>query len=246
MFRAFYVALVVVLMFAFGATSALAAPRAPEADTFVDHQTANQGTNFDTQDLRLSGSNQGSVCTATRTGLIRWDLADVGASIGSAKLTLTTIFPTGSTSAGGYEITLFRVADDAWDEATVTYLSGIAVGPAIQSVNLPNPVTDGFPIVFDNAALASYLDEQAAGDGKASFAVRFTTCASTSTQRFADKEPTGSVGAPILELFGTNAVTLTDASAQQTNSLPLYVGLGALALVAVAGVGMSRRRTAAR
>lgn len=40
---------IALLLLGMAATTAFAAPRTPVADVFVDHQTANQNTNYDGQ-----------------------------------------------------------------------------------------------------------------------------------------------------------------------------------------------------
>lgn len=232
------------------AGNALAAPLPPEADTFVDHQVANQTTNYDGDELRLSGSYQGGVCTATRTILLRWNLAAVDREIASAEINLTTA-DSGSNNAANQQVTLFKVANDTWDETTVTYQTGVVVGDPIgPAVTLPNvsPIPAGQVVTFSGSALVTYLNQEAGtisggtGDNLASFAVRFTTCATTSTQWFQDKEG-GSV-APTLAMFGPNAVKVSETAATPASTFPLYAGLGAVALILVAGLAISRRRTA--
>ena len=81
-----------------------------------------------------------------------------------------------------------------------------------------------------------------AGDNVVSLAVQFSTCATSSTQGFEDKE--SATGKPTLSLENANAVTLSTFRAANTQPLtqPLYLALAAIPLLAGAAFFFYRRR----
>lgn len=204
------------------------------------------GTNYG-QDIYLSLYGSTAACNLTDWSFIKFDLNGVTGEIGRATVTLT-VAANPSSIQPGTTVTLYQVSD-GWDEGSITAGTAPALGTVIQT--LPAPTGNGQMLTFGDAvgssALSDYLATQAGGDKVASMALALTgTCgAQSSAVRFASSENT-TVAVPTLNLYTPNSVTLTGSSAQQTNSLPLYAGLGALALVAAIGVGLSRRRTAAR
>ncbi len=227
-----------------------AASGAPLADAWVEKafpDRPNSGTNLDNLWVRASTTS----CTPDRVSYLKWDLTDipVGTVLQSASLTLYANGLDGDFTTPR-NLTLYQLLNDNWNDSVTWNLlppgdtPGANLGPSIQTVAVSAVGT----VTFNNAGLLSYVQAEADGDNVASFALEMTdNCtAGTTGVRFDSSNKVGG-NAPHLQLNSEpNSVTLTDSSAQQTNSLPLYVGLGALALVAAIGVGVSRRRTAAR
>lgn len=242
---------VAMLLLGLAVATAFAATLTPEADTFVDFQSANQNTNYNTMELRLSGSaDPEGNCTPTRTALLRFDVAAEPQAYTTAVLRVTTGLDAGSAGAANRIVAVYAIANDTWNETTATYANTLGNGSMVRgaqldTATLPNlsPIPSGQVVEFTSQALADFVNAQIAGDNKVSLAIQFTTCATVSTQWFQDKEG-GSVAA-VLELTGPTAVELTSAEAQQQpNTWPFYAGIAAVALLVVAGVTISRRRTA--
>jgi hypothetical protein len=129
----------------------------------------------------------------------------------------------------------------------------------LQSINLVGDtggsLTTGTKLTFggSNPALLDYIKNQttvAGSDGIVTLALSFSGgCATTTTMTiYSSRWTANSSYQPALAIEGTkkdpNAVEVSTASAQQNNSWPLYAGLAAVALFVVAGVVISRRRTA--
>lgn len=192
-------------------------------------------------------------CTPDRVTYLQWDLSNLTSSqIGYAALTMRVNGVTGDFSIPR-NVTLYRLLDDNWTETNVTWNlvnpgetpgAGPNLGAAIQTI----PVSGAGMITFDSANLLSYFKEKAGG--KISFALEMTdNCTAGSTGvRFDSAEPSTGGSEPSLDLRTAgpppNVVEVSTVSAQQNSSWPLYAGLGAVALFVVAGVVVSRRRTA--
>ncbi len=217
-------------------TSVLAAgsgPPAMDAWTDINQPTTPQNT----VNLWVRGST--SACTPTNRTYLKWDVTGITKTITDASMTLVINGLSGN-FPNPHQIILYQVTNDAWDEATLIWNNQPAIGAAIQTIT----VTAVGQVMFNDPALAAYVDAQAKGDGFASFAIDMTgDCTAGSTGVRFDSKDTTTGTKPYLSL-SANAVEMSTASAQQNNSLPLYAGLAAVALIVVAGVTISRRRTA--
>lgn len=212
----------------------------PIADTYV--YEVQPTTPQDDLNLWLDATDPVGPVGCTPQGYIylKWGLDTHTSPVNNAVLTLTTA--SGTSNAVGQTVTLYQLVDN-WDESA-TWTGRLTLGPVLENHVLPASLPAGTKVKFEDASITTYINQEiSGGDGAVSFALAFTTCGPGSQQEFEDSEG-GAAVSPRLE--APNAVTLREMSAQQTNSLPLYAGLGALALVAVVGVGLSRRRMAAR
>lgn len=240
--RRLYIAGTALLLIVITAAVAFAA-YLPSDDAYVRAGAAADTNYGDQSVLSLYGST--AACTLTDWSYMKFDLSAVTGEIGRATLALTVAAAPSSIQAGT-TVTLYEVAADGWTESTVTASLAPALGPIIQA--LPAPTANGQIVTFGDASgaspLSDYLRAQALGDKYASVALVLTgTCgAQSSAVRFASTEH-ASIAAPSLSLYTPTAVTLATSSAE-TVTWPLYAGLGAVALVVIAGLAVSRRRTA--
>jgi hypothetical protein len=238
-------------------------------DTYVS--AGDPTGNFGDQFLTIG---TGGACSApanqSETTFLRWNFpaAYIGNPVGSAEMTLSVFV---NTASGATQLTLYRVADDAWTQAGLTYnyptpgAGGPALGAAIQTIDLAAGYTG--LVTFGAASpasseLANYIREQlVAGDGKASFALRVTSCpedggAGVTILLFSSE--TGGPGAmaqsanapdaptwPFLTIAPPTAVTMsTFHAADPAVNWPLIAGVGALAAVLIGGLAVARRRAA--
>ena len=229
------------------------------ADTYVDVTQTLPADTFTLQTAVVSacdGTNN------TSTILLRWDNVSAwkNSSGLTALLTLELYMNTYS-GPGPLKFSLYKAADD-WEEATLTWANRPAdltlpppAGDVIQTIELSNATYTGlvyFGSASDpNSALAEYIKTEAAGDGKASFALNVTNCPGNDAtyELFYDKDPKApppnSFQKPSLALQATTAVTMsTFRSADPAVNWPLIAGLGALAAVVIGGLAVSRRRAA--
>ncbi len=250
--------MLVALVMVFMMTSLASAVASGVADADAAVDVSRPGSNFGTSTLIRTVASGDACISRAWWSYMKWDLTEVAdkTQIGYAKLTLyveSIDTPAGPTLPAGVQLSLYEIADagDGWVETSINSGNAPALGALIESQSVP---AVGQLVVFGSANLLNYLKTQT--NNIASFGIALTAPAGTScgeldaVVRFYSRDATvADAQKPYLELrtdAPPNSVTLTDSSAQQTNSLPLYAGLGALALIAVAGVGVSRRRMAAR
>lgn len=237
--RRFVLAGIVLAYVTLGITSAVFAGASgpPDHDTYV--RETNPDVNFNTQDLSVSGST--TSCNPTDTIYLKWDLADIadGEVVHTAFLTLTANYATATSSA---TLALYQVSDDYQGQPTPWTESGLmannAPTPGALIETQPAPTAPGQTVVFDSAALASYVTNEAAGDNVVSFALRFSNgCEIFSLARFEDREST--TGGPDLQLYNPNVVGLRSFA-----GVGLVAGrfLLSLALVALAVLLRARER----
>ncbi len=241
--RSLRVSAILVLLVAMTTLTAAAYNNPPYEDAWID-----AASGYNDQYLAVKSSYGLAGCTPQYTTYVKWyvgteaDGRDLGTV--TARFTVTYV-NIGANSA----LALKAVAND-WTETDINSTRPVP-GATLATVPLLSatpPALNG-TVTFsgdDNSELSNYVEAAVQGTGAnyVSFALQVINCSvGTAEIEFSSSEGTA---APMLEMVGPNAVTLTDTSAQQTNSLPLYAGLGALALVAVVGVGLSRRRMAAR
>ena len=239
--RSWLVALVCLLVIAASVTSVLAQASGPvDADASTDINTPGATTNDDR--LRIEAGTPSCVASRTRVSFVKWDVTAVNQAVGSASMTFgVQSVSLGNALAGNQQVVLYATTD-GWTETTVNWSNQPALGAVLQSVVVPS--TGGGTVVFNSPELAAYVQQEANGDNTASFALALTgSCGeSTVTLRLFSKDST--VGPdPTLQILGPTAVEMTQTSAERV-SWPLYAGLAAVALFVVAGVMISRRRTA--
>lgn len=217
----------------------------PVQDTFWNTATAanNNGT-----DLRVRASILPSPCTDNDVIYLRWDLSGipVGSTVSSATLTLTTS-PVVSGAGTSTTLELLQVTDDTWNETDNS--TGPGYGTSIETKTVAfTSSTAGQTVVFNSAALASWVQANrvgAGGNDLVSMAVRINAgCTLLTIITFEDRESASNK--PDLQLQGTNAVSLTTfrASDSAPVSWPLYAGLAAVAALALIGAVALRRRSA--
>lgn len=243
------IAVVICLLIGALAVSSFAAASSP-ADTYVS--TLSGTTAFGTTDSAHLQVNSGGlgVCNFTETVYLRWSLSGVNDAVGPSTQLKLTVNDAQAGNTGS--LSLYRVADDSWNEATVTNdTPAPTVGLEITSV--PIPTTSPAPVTFTGQELADYLAETTAfangstdmiaGDDVASFAVRVTGCRGfTNPVRFDAREGSGT--APLLNLFNPTAITLTALTAGARPETPLarYALFASLIGLAAAAVVWLRRR----
>lgn len=178
-------------------------------------------------------------CTPTGYIYLKWSLTGYTEHVTGAVLTLTTA--AFSSNAIGETVTLYRLADN-WD-ASATWNNRLTPGAVIQTLVLPLSLAKGTRVTFSDSNITTYLNEEIdKADGFVSFALAFTSCKLASSQEFEDSEG-GALVSPFLE--APTAVALSSfAAGKSTPTWPLYAGLGTVALVVIAGLAVSRRRTA--
>ncbi len=201
-------------------------------------RSTDAGANFDGPDLAAVSTFLAS-CGVSDITYLKWNIT--GPIDASASLALTADAPIGANTG---QLTLYRVADDSWDETTITYNNRPALGAEIMNLN-PVPAAPG-PVNFSGPALVTYLNEEAAGDGVVSFALQVDGCTQFGPNgiRMDSKEDTAGT-APSLST--TTAVTLQSFRPDNNGISPIvWVGLLLVVVLAFgAFVTLRRRNTAA-
>lgn len=237
---------------------ASAAPDAPAAQTFgpVADDFANNEDDFLAAEglVAVGGSNDpaGTGFVSQNVTYLRFDLSTlpIGTSLTSATLTMRSLgFLTNSTNM---TMRLYGSPDVTWAEGSTEIPWASRPTPAdyvdLYSEVVGLPTAAGLDIVFPNTTqFAQFVEDRIDAGGLVTIVIQATTCApNASRQYMATLNTTGTNAVPAkLTLEGTTptAVELSSTSAERT-SLPLYAGLGAVALIVVAGLAISRRRTA--
>jgi hypothetical protein len=190
----------------------------PHDDAYV--RTTSGDTNFNTLELSVASST--TACNVSDTTYLKWDLSSIpaGQTIGSATLTLTS---TGVSGTGTAQLTLYKSGDaysagpnvgQPWTEAGLTANNAPVISvPADALETQAAPTVIGQTLVFNSAALVSYLNTELAGDKVASLAIRFSSgcVAGVSFIRFGSKEAAS--GQPDLQLVNPTAVGLVKLAA---------------------------------
>lgn len=239
--RSLLVLAAIALLALVAAPIASAYSQIPTEDAWVDATQA-----FNTTSLQVQSSFSGTGCAPVYTTYLKWDLSTIEDTklVGTVNLSLKVLnspLPSlGSTS----KLALFGVADDGWTEGTLNTVRPAPGALALATIPLDPaaPPASNSTITFPSSTdLVDFVKAQLV-DNQASFAVRIIDCsAGVSNIRFYSSESAGNE--PQLELLDPTAVTMTKTSAERV-SFPLYAGLGAVALILVAGLAISRRRTA--
>lgn len=234
----------VLLILAISTVSAAALVSGPPiADAYV-YQT-NPDTNYNNNYLYVRGDT--TSCTQTQVAYLRWDLSTLtDPSVAQyAGITLKANFTSGAPAQT--QVTMYKVANDTWDEATIKFNGAPPRGDVLDA----KTITVAGLVTFSAPAILTYLQQEANVDNFATIALAMTgNCTATATTvRFDSAEPATGGVAPSLDLRTTappTAVHLSTASAKQAATWPLYAGLGALALIVAGGLAISRRRAAVR
>ncbi len=192
--------------------------------------------------LRVEAGTPNCAASVTRFSYVKWDLNDVAGPIASAEMSFSVQSTNiGSAVAGAQNLVLYRTTDE-WTETTLNWSNKPPLGEVVQSIVMPTAA--GSVVTFNAPALAAYLQQEADGDNVASFALGLTgNCGESSVViRLYSKDQTVAPK-PDLQVLKPTAVDMSSTSAE-TVTWPLYAGLGAVALVVIAGLAVSRRRTA--
>ena len=213
----------------------------PVNDAWVDVNEPNKSSDSGTALNNLWVRGDTTSCTPSYRTYLKWDLSDVSddQTIASAIMTLYA----NATSPGTFDmsrnVTLYRVADDNWGD-DVTWNTGAAVGSTIQTVAYPGGA--GY-VVFDNSALASYLNTEAKGDNLASFALQMTGDCTSGTVgiRFDSSDKVGGI-APDLEMRNPTSIGFYSFRAGSAGTGTLILAIVLLTAVFVSGVVLLRRR----
>jgi hypothetical protein len=254
------VLLVLVLCFTgFSTVAAQLASGQPDQDTYISggSPTTAYGTTT-TLWARLSG-NASNVCSWTRTAYLQWNLDDNAnlkdnpSQIGWVGLSLARSASGTTSNPNGYVVSLYK-APDNWDNTTTW---NTAPSPQVDALIMskPFPASNGAALTFNSdeaPELLNYVRTEAASTNHLlSLAIRLddpeNSCPTGVTTLIMDSsEATSGTQVNIdIRTAGPppNAVDMTKATAERV-SWPLYAGLAAVALFAVGGVIISRRRTA--
>lgn len=215
---------------------ALAARPAVE-DAWID----SSATSYNTAFLHVRSSVSGSNCSVTTTSYLKFDLTDVATAVGTVNLTLEYTYV--NLGGGNTTLTMLPVTDDSWTETTVGTIKPAPGATVLSTLQFPPAPAAGDKVTFPSTPeLVNFFNQEATGDNFASIALRITGCTAGAPEvRFASAENAGNE--PSLDLLGPNSVSLSQTSAERV-TWPLYAGLSAVALFIVAGVAISRRRTA--
>jgi hypothetical protein len=213
--RLFFTTALVILIAVFCAQAALAlASGSPSQDSYV--RETNPDANFDGEDLSVVGST--NACNPTDTVFLQWDLSSIadGETVHSATLKLTPRFVTSTSDA---MLSLYETGD-GWTEGAITANNDPAIGNLIQTISAPTAV--GEQAVFSNGALATYLNNQAAGDNIASFALRFSSGCAASVSGIIFQDEESPADKPDLQMSNPTALSLFSASASSPSGLARF------------------------
>lgn len=187
-----------------------------------------------------------SSCNDTQITYFQFSAQDIQ-TVSGATLVLTAA----STQIGlgsSPQLSIYGVAD--FEPASLTGSNApLTTGvTAIQTIGVPSGTVVGNKFTFGGAdpGLRNYIQSQAGGT--VSLALSFSSaCDGNNSQMnfYSQRYNTDTSRRPQLTVEGTkpNAVNLTETSAERV-AWPLYVGLGALAVIVLGGVFLSRRKTA--
>lgn len=256
-FKKVITVLILVLVLSMWSTVS-AAPEAidltPVADDIAVYNDS--ALNIETPLASGGSADPGGYCISQYVTFLKFNLTPAtipaGSTISGATLTLrSTGFLNGSTTI---TLRLYGSTNDSWIEGAGQI--GWASQPNTDfdlNTEYSGPIVPaGNDVVFNTSPeLVSFLNNELNGDRIVTLVIKTIACNfPASRQYMASKETTGSDGIPArLTITGTkpNSVALsiftTDTPAP---TWPLYAGLGALVLIAVARVAWSRRSASAR
>jgi hypothetical protein len=205
----------------------------------------------------LSG-NASNVCSWTRTTYLQWDLSSIADpnQIGWVGINLARSASGTTSNPNAYVVALYEAGDDWSESSTWNTIPNPQSPPGTRILTKPFPTANGAALTFtsDEAIrLRDYAREQAnTANNLMSLAIRLedpdNVCPTGVTTLIMNSSES-TAGAPASLDIRTagpppNAVDMSTASAETAASWPLYAGLAAVALFVVAGVVISKRRTA--
>lgn len=239
------IALVAVLLVA-TVSVASAAFTGPYVDTWVTVGGTNNPSG-----VTLYVQDSLSQCNDTQIAYIQFDASNI-ATVSSASLVLsagqTEVGLGGIPKLSIYGVTDFDLATGAGAPVT----TGLT---PLQTIDVPSATKQYDPFTFSGAGLASYIQTEANGPlpQTVTLALSFSaSCDGINSQlNFYSQRYSQSIYRPRLTIEGTkkdpNAVSMSTFSADDSAvTWPLYAGLGALALIVVGGLAVSRRRATQR
>jgi len=231
--------LVVLLVVTVGVASA--AFTGPYVDTWVTLG----GTNNPAGNTLFVQDSLGS-CNDTQIAYLQFDATEI-ATVTSASLVLTN----GDTRIGidtAPQLSIYGVEDFSPAALTGSNAPSTTGLTPIQTVPFPSNTLQYQKFTFGGAhdGLRAYIQSQAGG--VVTLALSFSSsCNGNNTQVnfYSQRHSVDVTRRPQLTVEGTKptAVDLATTSAERV-TWPMYAGLGALAVVLVAGLAVSRRRTA--
>jgi len=229
--------------------SVLASASGPaDRDLSVDAAGGTDGFLEDDSFVRVLGAGLGA-CTPSIAGAFSIDVSspDTTHAVDLATLTLAVAGSGGS----DYPLTLklFAAKEDITESpVTTTALSNLIGADLKSSVTLTETPTNGDLITFQSSPeFVQEANLALTGDKRLTVLVELTACGGTNAVRndWVDFRTHESGTAPQFYFEGPLGVTLSAFSVDKPASTwPLYAGLGAVALILVAGLAISRRRTA--
>ena len=212
------------------------------ADTYT------QSTASDTQFGTTDSDNLKAGCSngnATSIIYLQWNLTGISQPIGPDTKLMLNVSQVVPGSSGS--IKLWKVSDDTWNEATLTWSNRPANGAEIASSSIP--VGTGL-LTFTGQALADYTNEETSftdgsvdtntGDDTVSFAIGIEACSPFANIQFDSKEKSGGP-APALNLFNPTAITLSTLTANTGSTTPYPLLAALIGLTAAALVWIRRR-----
>lgn len=249
--KCFLAALTILTLILSTGVLAAGTTRSPSKDTLC----LKNGQCHDAAEINITGSMTPAPCSNSQVGYIGWDLSAVSTAISTAQLALTTQSVTGLPEDGLVTFQLVKPAHHTWSEngtdpgfSDLTSPENVLATTSIVLTTPPQQVVfGGVANPADASTLGAHFDSLRSS-GAATVGVRISNgCTLSTNVVFEDSEgaTTPPPGEPDLMVYGPNAVAVSALSAARTApAWPLYAGLGAAALIVVAGLAASRRRTA--
>jgi hypothetical protein len=230
---------------------ASAAFNGPYYDVYV-----NVGGTVQPSQIVLYVQDSTPTCTDTQVTYFQFDASNIK-TVSTASLELTVGGTKISVSDGAAltQLSIYGVNDFVQGSLTGTNAPLTTGLTPIQTLALPANLAQYDKVSFSGSNLADYIQSQTPtglngvpGDGTVTLALSFSAnCGAQNSQLnfYSQEYTTDTTRQPQLVVTGTkpNSVEVSQASAQRT-AWPLYAGLGTIALFVVAGVVISRRRTA--
>lgn len=188
----------------------------------------------------------GGSCSPKSAIYMQWDLSNVASNgpisgfTKPTKLTLTVGGTSGNTGAAQFTLYGIENSAEGWNKSTLNGGGSATLPPIATSATIGTAAITGSQVVFDSSTnsptLINYLNGKPASPG-GTLVVIMTACTGFLTSV--------TFGSADLSMYDVNSVTLSDFTASDpATTWPLYAGLGAVALLVVAGLAISRRRTA--
>jgi hypothetical protein len=178
-------------------------PQAPGEDAYAAQTDPNgtYGTSDPTHLIAQGSRGLTGACNTTRWAYVKFALTSLASDTLTATLALRNAQFSGGTS--GFVLGLYAVADDSWNENTLTWNNRPAAGSLlVQTSQVPGQAQITFPT---SAALVSYINAERNGDGTASFAIGWADCPALSAPQLRVDSSEGAA-APEFILTGTTVL----------------------------------------